>query len=570
MRALIIRFLLLSFTSFLTFAQTTGSMAQVASGAGWTTRLTIVSQDAVPVNVHLEFYGDNGSAMALPLSFPQTGTGSTTAATLDRTVAPGASLLIDTGGGAQQVTGWAKFTTTGKATGFAIFSYPALGWNAVVPLETRTSSTYLLAFDNTSPLGTGLAVANTSANAGSAALSIADDTGAPLTNGVIALPANGHQSFMLSDQYPATKGKRGVVTVTGTGVSILGLRANGPALTTLPALVMASPGNSSITHIAFNGGFTTRFTLVNTGNTSSPTTLTFFDNNGNPLNVPMSLPQTGENVTATSLSRTLALGASLIIDTVAQDSLASVTGSAVLSTSGSTSGFAIFRWTTFGQEASVPAETRNPAGFLLAFDDTGGLTTGFALANLAGQPEAVPIILRDDAGNVIATDTLSLSANGHTSFMLPSNYPAANNVRGAAELDTPVGGRISVIGLRAKSDGTLTTIPVLAVQPSSGSFDGSYTGSYSGTATTGGSTVSESGSATFSVSGSTLTVTVPGPGSGTVTSTGGITFGTVTAQGATCQFSGAIIFRGATALANGNWSCTIPGGTANGSWSASH
>jgi hypothetical protein len=57
--------------------------------------------------------------------------------------------------------------------------------------------------------------------------------------------------------------------------------------------------------------------------------------------------------------------------------------------------------------------------------------------------------------------TISLVAHGHTSFMLPDHYLAAAGKRGMVEFAVPQGVGISVIGLRAKSDGTLTTIPVL-------------------------------------------------------------------------------------------------------------
>ena len=53
-------------------------------------------------------------------------------------------------------------------------------------------------------------------------------------------------------------------------------------------------------------------------------------------------------------------------------------------------------------------------------------------------------------------------AHGHTAFLLPSTYPETARKRGMVEFVTPAGGKISVIGLRAKSDGTLTTIPVLS------------------------------------------------------------------------------------------------------------
>ena len=45
--------------------------------------------------------------------------------------------------------------------------------------------------------------------------------------------------------------------------------------------------------------------------------------------------------------------------------------------------------------------------------------------------------------------------------MLPDSYAVTASKRGMAEFAVPQGGKISAIGLRAKSDGTLTTIPVL-------------------------------------------------------------------------------------------------------------
>ena len=50
-------------------------------------------------------------------------------------------------------------------------------------------------------------------------------------------------------------------------------------------------------------------------------------------------------------------------------------GSAQLTTTGTVSGFAIFRYNPTGQEAVVPPETRNASAYVLAFDNTNGLAT---------------------------------------------------------------------------------------------------------------------------------------------------------------------------------------------------
>ena len=108
----------------------------------------------------------------------------------------------------------------------------------------------------------------------------------------------------------------------------------------------------------------------------------------------------------------------------------------------------------------MPLETRT-GNFILAFDNTNGLATGFAVDNIGDQAKAVPITLRNDAGVVIGTPVINLSAHGHKSFLLAPTYAVTAGKRGTVELDTPLAGKISALGLRATPAGTLTTIPVL-------------------------------------------------------------------------------------------------------------
>ena len=96
---------------------------------------------------------------------------------------------------------------------------------------------------------------------------------------------------------------------------MLGLRANGPALTTLPVLANVGTTGGSITHATYNGGFISTFYLVNTGTAPADFTLSFFDESGSPLTAPLWLPQSFTPVTTPALTRTLAPGAMLVIDT---------------------------------------------------------------------------------------------------------------------------------------------------------------------------------------------------------------------------------------------------------------
>jgi hypothetical protein len=77
----------------------------------------------------------------------------------------------------------------------------------------------------------------------------------------------------------------------------------------------------------------------------------------------------------------------------------------------------------------------------------------------------IPVIVRDDAGTQMATDTISLAANGHTQFTLVTDkYPATLNKRGTIEFDAPVGVPIGAVGIRipAGAAHTYTTLPALA------------------------------------------------------------------------------------------------------------
>ena len=109
-----------------------------------------------------------------------------------------------------------------------------------MPLETRNPKAYLLAFDNTSGLATGLALASVSTQAANVPVVVRDDTGASLGTATIDLAARGHTSFVLTDRYTFAAGKRGTVefdTPADVQISVLGLRAtpNG-AVTTIPVL----------------------------------------------------------------------------------------------------------------------------------------------------------------------------------------------------------------------------------------------------------------------------------------------------------------------------------------------
>jgi hypothetical protein len=459
-----------------------GSIAQIASAGGWDTSLTLVNLGRTDGEAQWDFFGNDGSTPLLPFTLPQQPPlGTMLRAIFDETVGAKGTLVLDTTGPASQpsATGSAELLTSGDFGGFAILTNTPTGQAAAVPLETRKASAYVLPFDNTGGVSTGVAIANLASAAVKVNVVMRNDVGAQIGTGSIALAAQGHSSFMLADSssgFPVTAAVRGTVefdTPKGGQISVLGLRVNpipnssGFALTSLPVLAGIGTGGGAMAHIAVGAGWQTTFTLVNTGVTPAAASLSFFGDDGSAASLPLSFPQTGAASTANNVNQSIPAGGSLIVEV--QDSGGVLaTGSAVLTTTGFVGGFAVLRYNPTGQEAAVPLQAAYGPSYILAFDNTGGLSTGLGIANLAAQAASVSVIVRDDTGAQIGTGSINLPAQGHTSFTLTDTssggWAVTAGVRGTIELDTPSGGRIAPLGLRvaAISGGfTITTIPVM-------------------------------------------------------------------------------------------------------------
>jgi hypothetical protein len=255
-----------------------------------------------------------------------------------------------------------------------------------------------------------------------------------------------------------------------TGATLDGRALARIAGVTLQANVITKPAGGiiigatlagSMAQLASGGGWDTTITLANAGTSSAQVQLSFFDNVGNPLPLPLTFVQTGDTSAASStVNRTIAAGATLVILTQGENSVTQV-GWAQLTTDGNVGGFAIFHSKYTDQECVVPLETRNASAYVLAFDNTNGAETGLALANASNQAASVPVILRNDAGVIVGTATINLAGLGHTSFMLGDNFTVVAGKRGSVEFRTPAGTQISAIGIRATKASALTTIPVL-------------------------------------------------------------------------------------------------------------
>ena len=427
-----------------------GSMPHIAAEENWTTLFTLVNKTPSAAEARLSFFGDasdptHNGPLALPLAFPQQvgSTGPLLTSSFDRPLPANASLIV-TSAGAQVppvLVGSAQLSANAAVDGFAIFHQIPTEQEAVVPMETRNASSYLLAFDNTDKIALGVAVDNISTSDGNVGVIVRDDVGNQLTTGSLAVSARGHSSFVLDTQYPQTAGKRGTIefdTPAGGQISVLGIRFTPPnnALTTIPALANVGTTGGSIAHIATGNGWQTTFVLVNTGTTTAQVNLNFYsDVTGAPLLLPLSFPQISSSTTTvnSTWSQSLPPGATLLVQST--------------------------------KSAEDPAPTVGSAQLT-----TNGTATGISINSVSTQAVNVPVIIRGADGGSLGTDNLSLAANGHLSFTLGSSltgfkYSQTANIRGTIEFDTPAGAQIGALGIRIPIAHTFTTLPALAKQP---------------------------------------------------------------------------------------------------------
>ena len=77
-----------------------GSMAHIAAQENWTTAFTLVNKSVTSAQARLSLFGDPSGALMIPVAFPQQPSAVVPllASSLDRTLAPNASLIVDSAG----------------------------------------------------------------------------------------------------------------------------------------------------------------------------------------------------------------------------------------------------------------------------------------------------------------------------------------------------------------------------------------------------------------------------------------------------------------------------------------
>jgi uncharacterized protein (TIGR03118 family) len=204
-----------------------GSFAQVAAGGGWKSIMTLINLSAGTVNAQVNFFADNGNPLTLPLKFPEFGS-TTSGASVNVTLTPNDSIVIESDGFAATGVGWADVQATGALSGYLTFALIGPGGSdseGTVSLDTRLLPSLLLPYDNTSGFQTGVALANQSGTAQTITVTLIDQNGAQLTTSQINLPAFGHSAFFLSSQFAQSANRLGIIQFQSSGgLTGVGLR----------------------------------------------------------------------------------------------------------------------------------------------------------------------------------------------------------------------------------------------------------------------------------------------------------------------------------------------------------
>jgi hypothetical protein len=218
-------------------------------------------------------------------------------------------------------------------------------------------------------------------------------------------------------------------------------------------------------HLAIGQGYSTAFSLSNTGASSASGSLSFADSSGSPLQV------FSGGVMGSSLPVAIGAGATSFFTVTSQDASSPLkTGWARLQTSGGTvAGVAAFQLADGDVLKSLAGvfAVSSVASAVIPVDDDGTQQryTGFAIANPADVDINLQLATFDSDGtprDLVRPAPLNpLPANGHVSIYLHEVLPSALTLRGRMMV-TADGGQQFVIVALQQARGLFTAIPVIS------------------------------------------------------------------------------------------------------------
>ncbi|HXP85310.1 MAG TPA: IPT/TIG domain-containing protein [Bryobacteraceae bacterium] len=238
------------------------------------------------------------------------------------------------------------------------------------------------------------------------------------------------------------------IASSGTA-NITVVNPNGPVSNAVTFSIFSFSSALRVAQIADGSNWKTLIQVVNLDQVPVNYSFQFWDDNGNPLQLPLANGVTGG---------TLAVGGTAFAETPGT-AAALTQGWAEAASSGRIGVLTIFRQIVAGRPDAEGTVTGVQSGsrIFVPFDDTNGYVTGVAVANTnPTQGLFISLVFQLENGTQ-QTGSLSLPAHAHTAFELTSMFPALAGVRGSMELtaSTP---DVAVVGLRFSPTNSFTSL----------------------------------------------------------------------------------------------------------------
>jgi hypothetical protein len=241
--------------------------------------------------------------------------------------------------------------------------------------------------------------------------------------------------------------------------------ANFRASAPRPRSALVDPNDRVFADVLAGGGWETLMTFINMSGSPAQFTLTFYDDNGNPVLVPLTNPDG-------SVSRYSAVNFAMDGNTSQELVVANVDNSVntawtYLSFPGSPApiaGLAVVR--TYDSGGNIFAETSETLSniqdfdFFAPYDNLQGVATGLIVLNPGVNLTAtVQLSAQDPNGNELVHDRFLLPPGARATIMLPGAYPPLAGTSGKLRV-TGDTNQMSAILFRVSPDGNMAYSPI--------------------------------------------------------------------------------------------------------------
>ncbi|MEO5925869.1 MAG: hypothetical protein ABIR70_18770 [Bryobacteraceae bacterium] len=232
---------------------------------------------------------------------------------------------------------------------------------------------------------------------------------------------------------------------TATGATTASIVINGTGSLVVQQYVMPQ--------MVYGGGWYSALYFSNTNSSTQSYFISYFANDGTPLNVPGF---------GTTTPVTISGNGTVRLEYTAPGPL--VQGYATVNLPAGVTGYGVFRQSVQGiqdQEAVVPFANAAATQAVLTFDET-NFTTAAAVVNTGSTATTVTVKVFGISGQDLGTATIPLPAKNKTAVALRSltGLSGIIGTRGTATFTVPAGASVSVLGLRFFGS-AFTSIPAV-------------------------------------------------------------------------------------------------------------